>query len=172
MVVVPKKNGSPCRIVDLQILNAATYHETHYTPSPFYQTSSVSAGTLKQPWMHGMDITYYFYRLLQRNPPHSSPSGVNIGIARPLKASMSRGMPTLGPYWDVRYNLLCVGDAVVYDNRIVVPAALRSEVLDALHAIHQGVTGMKACAQTCIYWPGLSASIFQRQQWCSLCGQW
>ena len=58
--------------------------------------------------------------------------------------------PDLRPYWDVRHNLLCVGDAVVYGSRIVVPATLRSEVLDALHAAHQGVTGMKARAQTCV----------------------
>ena len=77
--------------------------------------------------------------------------------------------PDLRPYWDVRHNLLCVGDAVVYGSRIVVPATLRSEVLDALHAAHQGVTGMKARAQTCVYWPGLSAAIVQRRQRCSLC---
>ena len=34
--------------------------------------------------------------------------------------------PDLRPYWDVRHNLLCVGDAVVYGSRIVVPATLRS----------------------------------------------
>ena len=37
MVVAPKKDGSPRRIVNLQKLNAATRRETHHTPSPFNQ---------------------------------------------------------------------------------------------------------------------------------------
>ena len=35
MVVVPKKDGSPRRTVDLQSLNKVTLRETHHTPSPF-----------------------------------------------------------------------------------------------------------------------------------------
>ena len=41
MVVVPKKDGSPRRTVNLQQLNEATYRETHHTPSPFNQASVV-----------------------------------------------------------------------------------------------------------------------------------
>ena len=47
MVVAPKKNGSPRRIVDLQKLNAATRRETHRTPSPFNQASVVPSRTKK-----------------------------------------------------------------------------------------------------------------------------
>ena len=47
MVVVPKKDGSPRRTVDLQDLNAATYRATHHTPSPFNQASLVPPNTRK-----------------------------------------------------------------------------------------------------------------------------
>ena len=47
IVVMPNKNGSPHRPVDLQALNAATYRETHHTPSPFNQAASVQPHTLK-----------------------------------------------------------------------------------------------------------------------------
>ena len=47
MVVVPKKDGTPRRTVDLQYLNAATYRETHHTPSPFNQASVVPPHTKK-----------------------------------------------------------------------------------------------------------------------------
>ncbi|MCP3869657.1 MAG: hypothetical protein GY703_16510 [Gammaproteobacteria bacterium] len=47
MVVVRKKDGSPRRTVDLQTLNAATYRETHHTPSPFKQASTVPPNTKK-----------------------------------------------------------------------------------------------------------------------------
>ena len=47
MVVVPKKDGTPRRTVDLQALNAATYRETHHTPSPFQSASTVPPNTKK-----------------------------------------------------------------------------------------------------------------------------
>ena len=47
MVIVPKKDGSPRRTVDLQNLNAATYRATHHTASPFNQVSQVPPNTYK-----------------------------------------------------------------------------------------------------------------------------
>ena len=47
MVVVSKKDGTPRSTVDLQHLNAATFHETHHTPSPFNQAFVVPAGMTK-----------------------------------------------------------------------------------------------------------------------------
>ena len=47
MVVVPKKDGSPRRTVDLQNLNKVTHCETHHTPSPFNIVSVVPPGKKK-----------------------------------------------------------------------------------------------------------------------------
>ena len=47
MVVTPKKNGDPRRMVDLQKLNKATSREVHHTPSPFNMVSSIPTGKLK-----------------------------------------------------------------------------------------------------------------------------
>lgn len=41
MVIVPKKDGTPRRTVDLQNLNKVTHRETHHTPSPFNIVSVV-----------------------------------------------------------------------------------------------------------------------------------
>ena len=41
MVVVPKKDGTPRRTVDLQELNRATLRETHHSQSPFNIVSSI-----------------------------------------------------------------------------------------------------------------------------------
>ena len=41
MVVVPKKDGSPRRTVDYQKLNQSTLRETHHTPTPFNQMSTI-----------------------------------------------------------------------------------------------------------------------------------
>ena len=47
MVVVPKKDGTPRRTVDLQKLNDATLRETHHTPTPFNLVSRIPPGTIK-----------------------------------------------------------------------------------------------------------------------------
>ena len=41
MVTVAKKDGTPRRTVDLQPLNAASVRQTHHTPSPFNQATSI-----------------------------------------------------------------------------------------------------------------------------------
>ena len=41
MVVVAKKDGTPRRTVNLQPLNAVSARQTHHTPSPFNQVSSI-----------------------------------------------------------------------------------------------------------------------------------
>ena len=51
----------------------------------------------------------------------------------------------------------------MYGSRIVIPASLRREVLECLHAAHQGVSGMKARASNSVYWPGIAADIASRR---------
>ena len=47
MIVTPKKNGKPRRVVDYQKLNAQCSRETHHCPSPFQAASQIPAGTKK-----------------------------------------------------------------------------------------------------------------------------
>ena len=70
--------------------------------------------------------------------------------------------PDAQPFWNVRNELTNVRDLVLYGTRIVVPSSLRSEILEVLHSAHQGVTGMKARARWCVYWPGLLLRIEDR----------
>jgi len=44
-------------------------------------------------------------------------------------------------------------------NWVVVPKRLRQEVLQSLHAAHQGVTAMTNCARDAVYWPGIPQDI-------------
>ncbi len=47
MVVTPKKDGTPRRVVDLQALNKSSVRETHHTPSPWQQVSSIPPNMIK-----------------------------------------------------------------------------------------------------------------------------
>lgn len=47
MIVVPKKDGSPRRTIDLQSLNKATLRETHHTPPPSHTVSIIPTNKKK-----------------------------------------------------------------------------------------------------------------------------
>ena len=94
-----------------------------------------------------------------------------------LLATIRRGFPAtrselphhLREFWKVREELTTLDSLPLYKQRIVVPKALRAEVLEALHSAHQGVAGMKARAEATVYWPGMSAAIVQRRGQCRTC---
>ena len=65
-----------------------------------------------------------------------------------------------------REHLSIVDGVVIYKKRTVVPATLRSEVLEALHSAHQGCTGMQARADAALFWPGISADITRARARC------
>ncbi len=72
-------------------------------------------------------------------------------------------------YWDCKDQLTSFDGVVIYMDRIVIPMALRSRIVDNLHSAHQGVSGMFSCAQACVFWPGMSADIEAARQNCGIC---
>ena len=45
------------------------------------------------------------------------------------------------------------------DTRLVIPIAMRKDVLAQLHEGHQGVEKCKSCARQSVWWPGLNQQI-------------
>ena len=54
-------------------------------------------------------------------------------------------------------------------NRVVIPAALRLEMLDRLHTGHQGITKCRERARQSLWWPGLSRQLEELVKNCSVC---
>ena len=90
-------------------------------------------------------------------------------IRRGFPATRTQLPPNMREFWKVREGLTTLDSVPLYKQRIVVPKALRAEVLEALHSAHQGVAGMKARAEVTVYWPGMSAAIVQRRDHCRTC---
>ena len=66
----------------------------------------------------------------------------------------------------------CVVDGVVLmGQRIVIPLALRTPILKALHAAHQGVSAMRARAMDSVYWPDITIDIARVRDQCTHCHQ-
>ena len=60
-------------------------------------------------------------------------------------------------------------DVILYGSRTVVPARLRSRVIETLHSAHQGCTQMGSRAETAVFWPGISGDIEDRRGNCNTC---
>ena len=54
---------------------------------------------------------------------------------------------------------------------MLIPHALRQQVLEGLHAANQGVTGMLTNARERLFWPGLDAAVRQMRLQCRQCNE-
>ena len=79
--------------------------------------------------------------------------------------------PNLREFWEVRDRLSHSNGIILMNHRIVIPKALRTQVLQNLHAAHQGTTGMSARANQTVYWPGMNACIRNHRNQCADCNQ-
>ena len=68
-----------------------------------------------------------------------------------------------------RHGLMVVDDVVCYKDRVVVPELMRQDVLEVLHAAHQGVSGMTNRAEQSVFWPGITADIIRMRAICRTC---
>jgi hypothetical protein len=59
----------------------------------------------------------------------------------------------------------------MYKERILIPPKLRSEILNSLHAAHQGVTAMQARAEASVFWPGITTDISAERTNCNHCNR-
>ncbi len=97
------------------------------------------------------------------------------------------------PYWSVRNNLYVVDGVVLMRDqvlipptlrnevaqtyapgsaiRIIIPSALRKEVIQCLHSAHQGVGSMNERAKAGVYWPGITSHIQSVRDNCHTCNR-
>ena len=73
---------------------------------------------------------------------------------------------TLQGIWE---NISLEGDLLWYDNRIIVPYAMRSKILNLLHIGHSGVNKTLDLARYYFYWPGMNNDIKQIVGRCEEC---
>ena len=76
---------------------------------------------------------------------------------------------TLLQYHPHRRNLSVVDGIVMCGERPVIPASLRAEVLETLHAGHSGITTMLAKAAQSLFWPSLRQDLIDLRAHCRDC---
>ena len=68
-------------------------------------------------------------------------------------------------------SLSVVHGCLLHGTRIVIPASLKSQVLQLLHIGHFGMQRMKQLARTAVYWPGIDNDIMDVSHQCSTCAE-
>ena len=72
-------------------------------------------------------------------------------------------------YWDIRGSLYVADGLVCQENRIIIPEALKGEILSLLHESHQGINKTKSRANQIVHWPGIGRDIEEMVEKCSTC---
>ena len=78
----------------------------------------------------------------------------------------------LKPYWRHRSDFSSTPDGLLlFGQRIVIPAALRLQVLDQIHTGHQGIMKCRQHARQSVWWPGISAHLLAHVENCQTCAR-
>ncbi|UYV77733.1 K02A2.6-like [Cordylochernes scorpioides] len=74
-------------------------------------------------------------------------------------------------YWHVKDELGVQNGLLMRGCRLVIPASMKLEILDKLHAGHFGITKTRLRARETVWWPGISEEIAETVRKCSVCIQ-
>lgn len=72
-------------------------------------------------------------------------------------------------FWNVKTELSVMDGLVFYGNRLVIPTALRAEVVSDLHSAHQGVSKTLERATQAVFFPGIRKRLEERCLSCDKC---
>ena len=73
------------------------------------------------------------------------------------------------PYYDSRDELTIQGNLIFEGQLLVVPAALRTELMSVVHASHIGIEGCPRRMRECLYWPRMTTQVKDYISKCEVC---
>ena len=85
---------------------------------------------------------------------------------RPRQLANDHPAKTLQGIWDL---ISLDNDLLWYNNRIIVPRAMRSKILQLLHVGHSGIAKTQELARYYYYWPGMNNEIKNLIEKCDEC---
>ena len=77
--------------------------------------------------------------------------------------------PSIREWFPYINDLSTIDGVICRGGRIIIPTSLRPACLDALHAAHQGISGMTARAEASLFWPGITRDIAETRNKCGIC---
>ena len=88
-------------------------------------------------------------------------------MCRELRTTIQNGWPEnnsevpecILPYYDSRDELTIQGNLIFKGHLLVVPAAVRTELISVAHASHIGIEGCLRRMRECLYWPRMTTQV-------------
>ena len=101
----------------------------------------------------------------------------NDNVCRELRATIQNGWPEnksevpecVLPYYDSRDELTIQGNLIFKGQLLVVPAAVRTELISVAHASHIGMEGCLMRMRECLYWPRMTTQVKDYVSKCEVC---
>ena len=78
---------------------------------------------------------------------------------------------SIKPFWSARGKLTVIQEVLLNSSRIMIPSALRLDILDKVHEGHQGISKCRERAKISIWWQGLSQQIRDMVENCRICAK-
>ena len=81
-------------------------------------------------------------------------------------------IPTsMKPYWNFRDEISVYNGIVFKAEQMIIPKAMRSEMLSQIHSAHLGITLCQNRARSVMYWPNINSEIKNEVDKCHICNQ-
>ena len=87
-------------------------------------------------------------------------------------ANRSQAPNELKPYWTFREELSEPHGIILKGEKIVIPKALRKEMLAKIHTSHLGMVKCKQRAKDILFWPGMARDIEKLVSTCDICSRY
>ena len=72
-------------------------------------------------------------------------------------------------YWNYRDELTLEAGIILKGSRVVIPKTIQEEILDKLHAAHQGTEKNKLRARSAVFWRNINKDIDELTKSCTVC---
>ena len=101
----------------------------------------------------------------------------NDPVIQQLRETIKQGWPQcksdvaecLHPYFDFRNELIAQNELVFKGDLLVIPAAMRKEMIATVHASHIGMEGCIRRARDSMFWPRMTTELREYVSKCDIC---
>ena len=73
------------------------------------------------------------------------------------------------PYWCYRGELTVQQGLLLKGTMLAIPSNMRLDILECIHAAHQGIAKCRDRAKSTVWWPGLSSQLGEMVKNCAIC---
>ena len=100
-------------------------------------------------------------------------------VMQTLKSTILVGWPdtreqvpiSIREYWNFREDLTLHNGILFKSHRVIIPRALRPEVISRLHSSHLGIEACMRKARDRVYWPAMNSAIKEAVTKCQVCAE-